>query len=102
MRSGESILMKEVGGSRLRALRKFRNLTLIQVASHSRRIAELRGNPQFAFTAAWLSQVENRRLLPGIYKLASLSEALMVPLPEILTCYKFLCKTQVKSNLNDG
>ena len=95
MRSEVSIPMKERGETSLRALRESQKLTLIQVESRSRRIAELRGNPLFAFTAAWLSQVENRRLVPGIYKLTSLSEALMVPLPELLNCCGLLCKPKL-------
>lgn len=83
-RREEVTLIKENGGAALRALRKCQKLTLLQAEARSREIAELRGIPQYGFTASWLSHVETRRLVPTIYKFVGLSEALRVPLPEIL------------------
>ena len=101
-RREEVTLTKENGGAALRALRKCQKLTLLQAESRSREFAESRGIPRLGFTASWLSQVENRGLVPGIYKLASLNEALMVPLPEILNCYGILCRSPAESKLDDG
>ncbi len=74
-------------GQHLREIREKLNLTLREVETQSRRIAEGRQNTEYLFTAGRLSQVENSNSLPSLYKLASLCEIYRIPYPELLRFY---------------
>lgn len=74
-------------GRRLREIREKLRLTLKDVETHSRGIAETRQSFDYLFTAGRLSQVENSSSLPSLYKLASLSEIYHVPYAELLRIY---------------
>ena len=68
-------------------MRRERRFTLKQVEQLSAEIAERRGNPSYRVTAGRLSQMENENSLPGLFKLASLSEIYRVPYRELLRLY---------------
>ncbi len=74
-------------GQRLREVREKLSLTLRDVETQSRRIAEGRQNVEYLFTAGRLSQVENSNSLPSLYKLASLSEIYQISYAELLRFY---------------
>ena len=76
-----------LAGRRLREIREKLRLTLKDVETHSREIAEARQSFEYLFTAGRLSQVENSSSLPSLYKLASLSEIYRVPYAELLRIY---------------
>jgi len=76
-----------LAGHRLRGIREQRCLTLKNVESQSRRIADTRNNPDYLFTAGRLSQVENSNSLPSLYKLATLGEIYRVRYAELLRLY---------------
>ncbi len=64
----------EMVGQRLREIREKLGLTLRDVETQSRRIAETRQSIDYLFSAGRLSQVENSNSTPSLYKLATLSE----------------------------
>lgn len=74
-------------GQRLRELREKLRLTLKDVETQSRTIAQQRDNIEYLFTAGRLSQVENSNSLPSMYKLATLSEIYRVPFASLLLLY---------------
>ncbi len=74
-------------GQRLCKIRKKLNLTLRDVETQSRHIAETRQNTEYLFTAGRLSQVENSNSLPSFFKLASLSEIYQTPYEDLLRLY---------------
>ncbi len=74
-------------GQHLREIREKLSLTLREVETQSRRIAEGRQNTEYLFTAGRLSQVENSNSLPSLFKLASLSEIYQISYPELLRFY---------------
>ncbi len=74
-------------GQRLREIRETLGLTLRDVETHSRHIAEARQNIDYLFSAGRLSQVENSNSTPSLYKLASLSEIYHLHYGELLRLY---------------
>ena len=74
-------------GYYLRELRAQAGLTLSEVEHRSRRLAEAKQNPEFLITATRLSQLENIRSLPSLFKLASLSVIYKVPISAFLHAY---------------
>ena len=60
-------------GEQLRDIRLRLGITVREVAEESQKIAELEGNPEFAISNPWLSQLENSSSVPSIFKLYSLS-----------------------------
>ncbi len=74
-------------GQRLREIRQKLNLTLRDVETQSRHIAETRQKIEYLFTAGRLSQVESSNSLPSLFKLASLSEIYQTPYEDLLRLY---------------
>jgi transcriptional regulator with XRE-family HTH domain len=58
-----------------------------QVADHSERIAETEGNPEFCISNGWLTQIENSKAIPGIYKLYSLSIIYRIKITELFLLF---------------
>ena len=77
----------EMPGQELRELRRQRGLTLKEVETRSRSIADSQQNNEYIFTAGRLSQVENSTSLPSLYKLATLSQVYGVSYGELLRIY---------------
>lgn len=77
----------EMVGQRLREIREKLGLTLKDVETQSRRIAEARETIDYLFTAGRLSQVENSNSVPSLYKLATLSEIYHLHYDELLRLY---------------
>jgi len=74
-------------GHGLRQIREALRLTLKDVETRSRQIADARQSPEYLFTAGRLSQVENSFSLPSLYKLASLSQIYQTPYRDLLRLY---------------
>ncbi len=74
-------------GTRLREVRERLGLTLREVETRSRRIAQVRENVEYRITTGRLSHVENSNSLPSLYKLASLSEIYSTPYADLLRLY---------------
>ncbi len=62
-----------IAGETLKSLRSRLGISMREVESFSRRIAEQEGNEDFYISNAWLSQIENKGSQPSIYKLFTLS-----------------------------
>jgi transcriptional regulator with XRE-family HTH domain len=60
-------------GKRLRAERVRSGLSTRDVQKLSQQIAQEKGNPEYYISHAWLTDVENGKFTPGIYKFYSLS-----------------------------
>lgn len=76
--------IEKTPGLRLRALRTRLNLTLRDVAAATRMIAVEQDNDEFIVSTGLLSQVENKGLLPNVYRLYALAVVYEVALAEIL------------------
>ena len=74
-------------GERLRAIRESLGLTLRDVETKSREIAEARENPEFSLSAGRLCNVENSNSLPSIYKLATMCIIYRLSYSELLNLY---------------
>ncbi len=74
-------------GTRLREIRERLGLTLREVETRSRRIAEVREKVEYRITTGRLSHVENSNSLPSLYKLASLSEIYKTSYADLLRLY---------------
>ena len=75
-------------GEQLRQIRDKLGLSTREVESRSRQIAQNEGNPEFAISNPWLSQIENSdAALSSIYKLFSLSAIYGVSYSHLLLLY---------------
>jgi transcriptional regulator with XRE-family HTH domain len=74
-------------GERLRRVRERLRLTYRQVAEASRKVAERRGNRQFALGISRLADIENQSRIPTIYRLYTLCAIYKLELAEVLRWY---------------
>lgn len=74
-------------GIRLKRLRERLGLTLREVESLSRRLAEQKQNNDFLVSRGWLNNVENGSYTPSIYKIYSLSVIYNDSWPNILSFF---------------
>lgn len=72
------------GGQNLRILREQLGLTMRDVENASARIAQKRGNDEFAIPPSRLSDVETKGVVPSIYRLYSLAVIYRKDLKELL------------------
>lgn len=75
-------------GERLRKLRIKNGITVREIESLSRRIAEKEGNEEFAISHARMTQIENGVSTPSLYKLFSISAIYGIAISE-LVCFYF-------------
>jgi transcriptional regulator with XRE-family HTH domain len=75
-------------GERLKQIRIRLGITTRDVADLSQKIAEEEGNPEFAISNAWLTQIENSDSVPSIFKLYSLSAVLRVKFTDLLLLFR--------------
>ena len=71
----------------LKALRARLGITTRDVAELSQKLADLEGNPEYAISNAWLTQVENSDSVPSIYKLYALSAIYRIKFTELLVLF---------------
>ncbi|HVJ05565.1 MAG TPA: helix-turn-helix transcriptional regulator [Candidatus Saccharimonadales bacterium] len=74
-------------GELMRELRKQRHLVLRDVTEATRRIAEAQNNEEYAISPGRLSEVENKGVVPGIFRLYALSVVYQVELRELLSYF---------------
>lgn len=83
----EGITNMEDAGQRLRRIRDRLNLRVRDVEVASQEIAEKHQNDEFTIFINRLSEIENRGLVPSIYKLYSLCAIYRLDLQEVLEWY---------------
>jgi len=71
-------------GDNLREIRFRLGITTRDVESLSQKIAEEEGNPEFAISNAWLTQLENSDSVPSIFKLYSLAAIYRIKFTDLL------------------
>src|SRR5215469_2611264 len=74
-------------GERLRAFRERLGLTTRDVEARSQQIAEERRNREYYLSHAWVTDIENGKFKPSIYKIYSLSAIYHVGCTEVLSCF---------------
>lgn len=74
-------------GKRLKAERLRVRLSTREVAQLSQRIAKQKNNPEYSISHAWLTEVENGKFMPGIFRLRSLSLIYGRPFDEIVAFF---------------
>jgi len=74
-------------GKRLKAERLRVRLSTREVAQLSHKIANLKNNPEYSISHAWLTEVENGKFMPGIFRLRSLSLVYGRPFDEIVAFF---------------
>ena len=74
-------------GNQLKRLRNRLGITIRQVETYSRRIAQMKGNKSFVISDTWLTHVENKGFTPSIYKLFSLSVIYRKRFADLLALY---------------
>lgn len=77
----------EAAGQRLRKIRESLGLKYRQVEEASQRIAELHQNAEFAIFISRLSEIENKGLVPGIFRIYSLCVIYRIDYQEVLRWY---------------
>src|SRR5258708_16693752 len=77
----------EDAGQRLRKIRDRLNLRVRDVEVASQKIADKYRNDEFAIYMSRLSEIENRGLVPSIFKLYSLSAIYRLDFQEVLEWY---------------
>jgi len=76
-----------ISSEQLKELRSRLGITIREVEDYSRKIAEAEGNDEFIISNAWLTQIENRDVIPSVYKLYSLSIIYRVKFTHLLQFY---------------
>lgn len=71
----------------LKEIRARLGITTRDVAELSQQLAETEGNPEYAISNAWLTQVENSNSVPSIYKLYALSAIYRVKFTDLLQLF---------------
>jgi transcriptional regulator with XRE-family HTH domain len=74
-------------GEKLKELRVRLGLATRDVEERSRQIAEERHNREFHVSHAWLTEIENGKFTPGIFKLFTLSAIYGCKFPELLSFF---------------
>src|ERR1700741_2721360 len=71
----------------LKEIRAKLGITTRDVAVLSQRLAEVEGNPEYAISNAWLTQVENSDSVPSIFKLYALSVIFRIKFNDLLMLF---------------
>lgn len=74
-------------GEKLRGFRERLGLTTRDVEAKSQQIADDRHNREYYLSHAWVTDIENGRFKPSIYKIYSLSAIYDVGYTEVLSCF---------------
>jgi transcriptional regulator with XRE-family HTH domain len=83
-----SILMSSQRPSeQLKAIRMRLGITTRDVAELSQMLAATEGNPEYAISNAWLTQVENSDSVPSIFKLYALSVIFRIKFNDLLVLF---------------
>lgn len=74
-------------GEKLRQLRARLGLTTREVEAKSLQIADERRNREYYLSHAWVTDIENGKFTPSIYKIYSLGAIYHVSYTEVLSCF---------------
>jgi len=74
-------------GEQLRELRLQRGLTMRDVQEVTQRLAKQRRNRRLAMNPSRLSDLENEKVTPNVYRLYALSVAYRCPMRRLLSFY---------------
>jgi transcriptional regulator with XRE-family HTH domain len=74
-------------GEKLKELRVRLGLTTRDVEARSQQIADERHNREYYISHAWVTDIENGKFTPTIYKLYSLSAIYHIGYTEVLSCF---------------
>ena len=74
-------------GKRLKAMRESLGLTTRDVEERSQKVARDRGNPEYHISHAWVTDIENGKFKPSIYKIYSLSAVYDIAYTKVLTYF---------------
>ena len=89
-------------GEKLREVRERLGLTVRDVEAKSQQIAEDRHNREYYISHAWVTDIENDKFTPTIFKLHSLSNIYSVAYPEVLLYYGIRIGDVSRSRLSIG
>jgi transcriptional regulator with XRE-family HTH domain len=92
----------EEPGHKLRRIRENLGLVLREVESASQRLAEIRDNDEYYLGISRLSDIENRGVVPNIYKLYSLACIYRQDIKELLSWYGVSAESQVADTMQIG
>jgi transcriptional regulator with XRE-family HTH domain len=79
--------MMEDAGQKLKQVRERLGLTYREVEEYSARIAEVRNSEEFAIALSRLSDIENKRTVPSVYRLYTLCVIYRLDFHEVLGWY---------------
>jgi transcriptional regulator with XRE-family HTH domain len=79
--------MMEDAGQKLKQVRERLGLTYREVEEYSARIAEVRNSEEFAIALSRLSDIENKRTVPSVFRLYSLCVIYRLDFHEVLGWY---------------
>lgn len=85
--SGKAPISTEEAGQRLRKAREQLGLKFREVELASQKIADKHGNEEYSIGLSRLSDIENRGVVPSIYRIYSLSTIYRLDFREVLTWY---------------
>ena len=71
----------------LKAIRTRLGITTRDVAELSQKLADIEGNPEYAISNAWLTQVENSDSVPSIFKLYALSVIFRIKFNDLVVLF---------------
>jgi transcriptional regulator with XRE-family HTH domain len=74
-------------GEKLRMFRELLGLTTRDVEARSQQIADDRHNREYYLSHSWVTDIENGKFKPSIYKIYSLSAIYRVGYTEVLACF---------------
>jgi transcriptional regulator with XRE-family HTH domain len=85
--AGRGIIASDDAGQRLRRTREHLGLKFREVELASQKIADKHGNEEYSIGLSRLSDIENRGVVPSIYRLYSLSTIYRLDFKEVLSWY---------------
>ncbi|HVO59012.1 MAG TPA: helix-turn-helix transcriptional regulator [Dongiaceae bacterium] len=80
-------MLSQRPSEQLKAIRARLGITTREVAELSQRLADAEGNPEYAISNAWLTQVENSDSVPSIFKLYALSAIYRIKFTDLLLLF---------------
>lgn len=93
---GKTFVSTEEAGQRLRKARERLGLSFRKVELASQRIAERHGNEEYAIVLSRLSEIENKGVVPSVFRLYSLSTIYRIDFLEVLSWYGIDLKQQLR------
>jgi transcriptional regulator with XRE-family HTH domain len=87
LRLHSTLMLSQRPSEQLKAIRTRLGITTREVAELSQKLADTEGNPEYAISNAWLTQVENSDSVPSIFKLYALSVIFRIKFNDLLVLF---------------